>query len=97
MTAEEARQSIISQADIMCESCGRDCGEWCGDREALEIAAEALEKQSPVRPLQKYETRKDGWIKRRIFGCPVCKRIVSCVQDYCESCGQAIDWDKYKL
>lgn len=47
MTAEEARQSIISQADIMCESCGINCEEWCGDREALEIAAEILGGSCP--------------------------------------------------
>lgn len=35
MTAEEARQSIISQADIMCVYCGVDCEEWRADREAL--------------------------------------------------------------
>lgn len=26
------------------------------------------------------------------YGCPSCRRIVSSVQNYCENCGQKLDW-----
>ena len=58
---------------------------------AMNIVSEALEKQIPKKPLY---TNK-GTVTR----CPVCEaihlRCISSVEvDYCERCGQAIDWSK---
>ena len=58
---------------------------------AMNIVSEALEKQIPKKPLY---TNK-GTVTR----CPVCEaihlRCISSVEvDYCERCGQAIDWSE---
>lgn len=54
-------------------------------REAIKEAIDALEKQTPKRPLKTDEYYP-------YYGCPQCKHIVNAVQDHCERCGQAIDW-----
>ena len=56
---------------------------------AMSIVSEALGKQIPKKPIY----TKEGTITR----CPICKaihlRYMSSVEvDYCERCGQAIDW-----
>lgn len=51
----------------------------------IEKAIQAVEKQIPKKPLPLDEFHA-------FFGCPSCKRIVGTVQDYCEHCGQRIDW-----
>lgn len=53
--------------------------------EALNIAISAIEKQTPKKPLKTDEYHP-------YYGCPQCKHIVTAVQDFCERCGQSIDW-----
>lgn len=53
--------------------------------EATERAISALEKQTPKEPLGTDEYRP-------YYGCSSCKHIVTACQDYCDRCGQAIDW-----
>ena len=58
---------------------------------AFETAIEALEKQIPKKPIYTNE----GTVTR----CPICKAIhIRCMSsvevDYCERCGQAIDWSE---
>ena len=85
MTNKEAIETIkIAMAEV----------EWNYPMDyavAFETAIEALEKQIPKKPLY---TNK-GTVTR----CPVCEaihlRCISSVEvDYCERCGQAIDWSE---
>jgi hypothetical protein len=63
------------------------------DCEALTIAIQALEKQIPKKPIEIRERRnfnfevylKDGY-------CPLCKNEVNNAYNYCNKCGQALDW-----
>ena len=38
-----------------------------------------------LKPLPKDESHE-------YYGCPSCRHIVSSVQNYCENCGQKLDW-----
>jgi len=51
---------------------------------ALAFGIQALKKQIPKKPKQKM----DGTL------CPCCNEIVYYSNDYCDSCGQALDWNK---
>ena len=53
---------------------------------SLVMAIHALEKQIPKKPL-KDKLREEGYC-----GCPICKHLVDSVSNYCEHCGQALDW-----
>lgn len=58
---------------------------------AIHMAEEALDKRIPKKPIYTNE----GTVTR----CPVCEaihlRCISSVEvDYCERCGQAIDWSE---
>ena len=58
---------------------------------AMDAVIEALDKQIPKKPI----CTNEGTIAR----CPVCEAIhlhyISSVEiDYCERCGQAIDWSE---
>lgn len=60
-------------------------------KEVYEVAVKALEKQLPKKP-QFYATN---------FYCPCCKNLVGnsdfgWKHNYCERCGQAIDWSDTK-
>lgn len=43
------------------------------------------EENNGLKPLPKDESH--GY-----YGCPSCRHIVSSVQNYCENCGQKLDW-----
>ena len=64
--------------------------------EACLLACEALEKQVPMKPIDKSRNQKD-W---HIMHCPACGRIfwnsgqfMHYQPKYCEKCGQAILWE----
>ena len=68
------------------------------DKEPFEIAIEALEKQIPKKP---YKTKEPISQKQNDYYCSVCKRYLgddmelkhACLQpEYCQHCGQALDW-----
>lgn len=52
--------------------------------EALDIAIEALEKQLPMKPIEK-------GIRFVYYKCPNCNRILPIGKIYCD-CGQRLDW-----
>lgn len=64
------------------------------DIEALDIAIEVIKRQMPKRPLairEKHDFQgnvilKDGY-------CPKCKKELSNAYQYCNNCGQKLDWN----
>ena len=75
------------------------------DKEPLEMAIEALEKQIPKKPNKAIDS---SWgIKKEVHVCPVCDyyltevHFLTCDEasstekvTFCETCGQAIDWNE---
>lgn len=60
--------------------------------EALKMAVEALEKQTPKKPIEKDWVAFDV-LQERDWFCPDCdENMLSYGQPYCGVCGQAIDW-----
>ena len=52
-----------------------------------EAILNAIKKQIPQKPVD-----KDDW---KVYGhCPVCRKLVHIGEDYCDQCGQAIDWEE---
>lgn len=56
--------------------------------EACLLACEALEKQVPKKPLTD-RLREDGYC-----ACPICNHLVDSVSNFCEHCGQALDFEE---
>lgn len=84
MTAEEAKDVLRNTAWL-----GTDNGEKVFD--AIEIAIEALEKQTPMKPI---ETNRST-----VYRCANCRAIVmqnlsTEKTDYCVRCGQKILWEE---
>ena len=75
MTPEEAIKTLkIAKAEV----------EWNYPLDygiALDMAIEALEKQLPKKPIDKYN-------------CPRCRGQLLGKVKHCEDCGQAIDWSE---
>ena len=76
--------------------------------EVFDMAIEALEKQIPKKPLYKQGTRYkwiDSILERGRYhnvekwsnrdACPNCKKDIL-QTNYCEKCGQKLDWGDYK-
>ena len=78
MTYEEAKMQIQAIPEKIWDQLSEP------DREAMEMAFSALEKQIPKKP-------------KSVF-CPQCGEEFSdddCwSSDYCRNCGQAIDWEE---
>ena len=57
---------------------------------ALNVALEAIDKQIPKKPIN----LPDGYpFYYEVKGCPVCGESVYVAEDeFCPSCGQALDW-----
>lgn len=82
--------------------------EMLGDSEQMEcakqIAAGALEKQIPKKPI--LDSRTCRYVDYQEFFCPYCRnRIISRLdgdfiigrkQKHCDNCGQALDWEDVK-
>ena len=48
---------------------------------------DAIKKQIPQKPVDKDD--------REMYGhCAVCRKLVHIGEDYCDQCGQAIDWEE---
>lgn len=61
------------------------------DKEALQTAITALEKQMPKKVLNLMLNDGDGHLIKVFKGiCPCCQCIVT--NEYCSRCGQALDW-----
>jgi len=84
MTKEEAINAINNRFEIM------DYREDKQLEDALDMAIEALEKQIPMKVRITTSTKR----------CGRCKRQLSAIgnihpeRNYCQRCGQAIDWSK---
>ena len=58
------------------------------DYKAKEIAIQALEKQIPKKPKNRYKTR---YIWDSAY-CPICNCGITARWVYCQCCGQKLDW-----
>lgn len=69
----------------------RDEGGWTANAyDSLTLAIEALEKQIPKKPNDKFNV--PGYVLA--YGiCPSCNRGVNSDMKFCSECGQAIDWE----
>ena len=101
MTEREAKDIIQGKLDCMkkcdifdcldsddCDECDY-CyaqGTFGEQKEAFEIAIQALEKQIPKKPKEK------DCIGFNTLACPECKMALYLYEPYCDNCGQAIDW-----
>ena len=101
MTIQEAINFVdIARMNYICDphECGLEKGKdpctafHCDEmHDALVMAIEALEKQTPKNA--ELETEEGEYA---IFLCPNCKRIFHNHIDepqYCDECGQAISWE----
>lgn len=78
----------------LCGTCTTgNCGK-CEGYNVKSLALEALEKQIPMKPLEKHyeELGELPYIKTV---CPTgCRVQVSSYDNYCNKCGQKLDWSK---
>ena len=89
MTYEKALQSVLMYCS---EECGKMDADRCENKECVEAAViKALKKQIPKKPLHMHKN----------YYCPICKEngwmlwddaIPNDMDEYCDKCGQAIDW-----
>ena len=91
MTNKEAAGILISQAIVL----GRASGKSTLERiriEAIYKAVEALEKQTPKKPIIRKTEDYFGYVKYIL--CPNCEKVEFGFNQpcFCERCGQAIDW-----
>ena len=71
-----------------CDNC-KYCysqGNFGEQKEAFSVAINALEKQIPKKPKER------DCIGFNTLVCPVCKEALYLYEQYCDNCGQAIDW-----
>ena len=91
MTEQEALKDIIESGIEL------GAGDYV-DVEALKVAVVALEKQIPKKPikLKANEDIKIGagtWkAGTTVYKCPRCDSFISRSSNYCDKCGQALDW-----
>lgn len=67
------------------------------DREFLEIAKQALEKQIPTKPKSEKITFQESYEENIEYYCPKCNVYLTSEYEeefanYCDECGQALDW-----
>lgn len=80
MTESEALGFINERIDIF----KMVFPETTGYLEALEISAKALEKHIPKKP-----KTDDRYV---MYICPWCNDFVKVSHNYCQNCGQKLDW-----
>lgn len=101
MAEREAKDIIQGKLDCMKKCDTFDClksddcdecdycyaqGTFEEQKEAFQIAIQALEKQIPKKPKEK------DCIGFNTLACPECKMALYSYEPYCDNCGQAIDW-----
>lgn len=84
MTYKEAIEVIKEINDVLQNPF---CQSWSKDREAIKLSVEALEKQIPLPPFNK--EFPNGAITHY---CPRCHEELELHPNFCDNCGQAIDW-----
>ena len=87
MTYEEAIEYITERYVTMSMCLSLD--ECRKHNKAISMAIEALEKQIPEKPIEKY-TDYDG---TEAGLCPFCNEGVDEKMNFCSYCGHAIDWE----
>lgn len=79
MTNEEAKMQIQAIPGKIWDQLSES------DREAMEMAFSALEKQMPQKPKMPLDAY---WV------CPTCRSKIDHPFEHCMRCGQAIDWEE---
>ncbi|MEG0898478.1 MAG: hypothetical protein RSF40_02050 [Oscillospiraceae bacterium] len=66
-----------------------------GERQAVNIALKALQKQVPKKVVNFTELLTDGETQYQFDRCPVCNHclIEGLDLNYCTECGQKLDWN----
>lgn len=82
MTNEEARKTLKEIKPIPIDG-------FKIIADAYDMAIEALEKQTPKKPIEKFAFSDD--IEAGL--CPLCNEGVNEEMDFCSYCGQAIYWE----
>lgn len=66
------------------------------DDKYFDLAIEALQKQVPMKAKVSHFEHDPGWGCGKIqcfeYHCPKCKKLIDFEIDYCDGCGQRIDW-----
>ena len=91
MTYEEAKMQIQAIPGKIWDQLSEP------DREAMEMAFSALEKQIPLKPEQSKIPRYGMGYEYYDWYCPTCGRFLafeSSKGDHHCTCGQAIDWEE---
>lgn len=76
-----SRKMTASEAKEMVKQCGLNIEEPPHE-EVLNVVVEALEKQTPQKPIEKFPFEV----------CPVCDKVVLEHMKFCHECGQKLDW-----
>lgn len=67
---------------------------------AIALAIKALHKQVPMKAKVSHFEHDPGWGCGKIqcfeYHCPKCKKLIDFEIDYCDGCGQRIDWSDEK-
>ncbi|RHT20977.1 hypothetical protein DW819_08615 [Clostridium sp. AM33-3] len=64
------------------------------ERSALRTACACIEKSIPKK-VMRIEISEEPERYNPFYGnCPTCKKMVTCMDFYCPSCGQRIKWDE---
>ena len=85
---------VFNREDIkkkdLCDNCDYcySQGNFGEQREAFQMALQALEKQIPKKPKNRYKTR---YIWDSAY-CPICNCGITARWAYCQCCGQKLDW-----
>ena len=90
MTESEAKKYMLIEKECINRDCNRDCAncDIVQDVEdlnnAYDVAIQALEKQIPKKP-----KTDDRYV---MYICPWCNDFVKVSHNYCQNCGQKLDW-----
>ena len=85
MTESEAVEKLKNMRLFMkIEDEHNDCKFTEDDYNANEMAIQALEKQIPKKP-----NTDDRYV---MYICPCCNDFVKVSHNYCQNCGQKLDW-----
>ena len=84
MTPQEAKEWLVAIAKKYIH--GGDEGFDKRRKKAIDTAISALEKQIPKKPVVPLDSIREQ------HECPVCPHRVYKTQQYCDKCGQKLDW-----
>ena len=85
-----SREEAITELKIM-----RSLTGFAGQKEALSVAIEDMQKQIPQKPTIWGDGYANGVLIYDMWDCPNCEKSYEIDYDHydhCPNCGQAIDW-----